>query len=117
MADQDQSEATAALIERLTRYVTPGARTVVEADAAFIGECVAEALGLVGQVVGTVTSVPTEIRDRAVIEVGSELYHRRQAPNGISQFATPDGAPMRVARDPMNAARAILGPFLPLGFA
>lgn len=116
MADQDQS-GRGALIERLTRYVTPGARTVVDSDAAYIGECVDEALALVGRVIGTVTTVPGEIHDRAVIEAGSELYHRRQAPNGISQFATPEGAPMRVARDPMNAARAILSPFLPLGFA
>lgn len=114
MADQDTERA--ALIDRLTRYVTPGARTVVESDAEFTGQCVDEAVALVGQVVGDAT-VPDEIRTRAVIEAGSELYHRRQAPNGISQFATPEGAPMRVARDPMNAARAILAPFLSMGFA
>lgn len=117
MADQGEGDSRTTLIERLTRYVTPGARTVVEQDAAFVGECVDEALALVGQVIGTATTVPSAIHDRAVIESGSELYHRRQAPNGISQFATPEGAPMRVARDPMNAARAILAPFLPLGFA
>lgn len=117
MADQDQSTGRDKLIERLTRYVTPGARNVVEADASFIGECVDEALALVGQIIGTATTVPGVIRDRAVIEAGSELFHRRAAPNGISQFAAPDGGQMRVARDPMNTARVIIAPYLPLGFA
>lgn len=117
MADQEQDDSRAALVERLTRYVTPEARSVAVADAGFIGECVDEALALVSRVIGTVTTVPGEIHDRAVIEAGSELFHRRAAPNGISQFAAPDGSQMRVARDPMNAARAIISPFLPLGFA
>lgn len=111
----EDDTARAELIRRLIAYVTPGAHAAV-ADAAFAGECVDEALQLVARACGG-TVVPIEIRDRAVIEAGSELFHRRQAPNGISQFAAPDGNPMRVARDPMNAARAILSPFLPLGFA
>lgn len=112
MADQDER---AALIARLTDYVTPGAHSAA-ADAEFIGSCVDEALALVGQACGTNT-VPAEIRQRAVVEAGSELYHRRQSPSGISQFAAPDGSAMRIARDPMNAARTILAPFLPMGFA
>lgn len=104
------------LIERLTKYVAPGAHSVVIVDAGFVSECVEEALALVGQVVGEHT-VPATIRDRAVIEAGSELFHRRQSPNGISQFAAPDGGALRIARDPMNVARTILAPFLPLGFA
>lgn len=117
MADQDESTERTELIERLTRYVTPGARSVVDVDGAYIGECVNEALALVGQLIGTATTVPDEIRDRAVIEAGSELFHRRAAPNGITQFAAPDGGQMRVARDPMNTARVIIAPYLPLGFA
>ncbi|MFL0202126.1 hypothetical protein ACHFI2_16305, partial [Exiguobacterium acetylicum] len=73
-------------------------------------------LALVAQLAGPHT-VPAEIRDRAVIEAGSELFHKRQAPNGISQYADASGTPLRVARDPMNVARVILAPFLPLGFA
>lgn len=116
MADQDESKsAREQLIERLIGYVTPGARNVV-ADRDFTGQCVDEALALVNRACGD-HDVPAEIRERAVIEAGSELFHRRQAPNGISQFAAPDGSAQRVARDPMNAARAILQPYLPLGFA
>lgn len=111
----DQDESTQQLIDRLIAYVTPGAHHVVT-DADYIGECVAEALALVAQACGA-NVVPAEIHDRAVIEAGSELFHRRQSPSGISQFAAPDGSAMRIARDPMNAARTILAPFLPLGFA
>lgn len=114
MADQDET-AVEQLTERLTAYVTPGARAVA-VDRDYIASCVTEALALVGQVCGTHT-VDEAIRERAVIETGSELFHRRQAPNGISQFAAPDGSAMRVARDPMNVARTILAPFVPLGFA
>lgn len=104
------------LSERLQAYVTPEARHV-SIDAEFVQACVAEALALVGQLIGTTAGVPAEIRDRAVIEAGSELFHKRQAPNGISQYADAAGSPLRIARDPMNVAREILRPFLPLAFA
>lgn len=116
MTDQSQPASIRdELTKRLTEYVTPGAHSTA-VDTVFIGRCVDEALALVDAATG-VYAVPTEIHDRAVIEAGSELFHRRAAPNGISQFAGGDGTPMRVARDPMNAARAILAPFLPMGFA
>lgn len=110
----DQS-TPAELAERLKAYVTPGATHVV-VDEAFVEQCIEEASALVAAAIGT-ANVPGEIVDRATVEAGSELFHRRQAPNGISQFAAPDGGHQRIARDPMNAARAILAPFLPLGFA
>lgn len=115
MSDQSQPATRDDLIARLAKYVSPGANRAV-IDNEYVGECVDEALALVTQM-GSTHDVPEEIRSRAVIEAGSELFHRRQAPSGISQFAAPDGSAMRVARDPMNAARAILAPFLPLGFA
>ena len=56
---------------------------------------------------------PDPVVDRAVLETGAELYHRRSARNGISQFATPDTvSPMRIARDPLVAARPLLAPYL-----
>lgn len=76
-------------------------------DTTFAEGCLAEAVELVSLYVGDAV-VPESIRDRAVKEVGSELFHRRQAPNGIAQFATPDAAPLRVARDPMVGAYPIL---------
>jgi hypothetical protein len=89
-------------------------------DSAYVEQCWAEALSLVSVYVGTITpvvAIPTEILDRAALEVGSELYHRRQAPNGVSQFASFDGAPIRVARDPMLSAYPILQRYLGLGVA
>jgi len=89
--------------ERLAGYVGSG-----PGDAGFIATCLAEATALVTQYVAG-TEVPEVALDRAVQEVGSELFHRRQAPSGIAQFATPDAAPVRVARDPMVGAYPILG--------
>lgn len=61
------------------------------------------------------SAAPADIVDRATLEVGSELYHRRNAPNGVAQFASYDGAPVRVARDPMVAARPLLAPWVVMG--
>lgn len=117
MADQITTEKKAELLARLTAYVTPGARSTSDADTAYLTECVGEAWELVGHEIGTTEGVPAEIRDRAVIECGSELFNRRQAPSGITQYADATGAPVRLARDPMTGARAILAPYLPLRFA
>ena len=76
-------------------------------DDTFVHQCYDEAHILVDKYIGTLT-VPAAIIARAKLEVGSELYHRRNAPNGISQFAGFDGAPMRVARDPMVSARPLI---------
>ncbi|RZU66753.1 hypothetical protein EV379_3119 [Microterricola gilva] len=108
--------ASADLITRLTDYVKADAHSVSSSDEKFIETCLDEAEALVSARVGTAT-VPTPILERAQIEVGSELYNRRSAPNGISQFSAPDGSAIRVARDPMVAAYPILQPYLPLGLA
>lgn len=85
-------------------------------DEAFVLSCWAEADQLITDRIGP-ADVPAAIADRARLEVGSELYNRRNAPNGIAQFASPDGSAIRVARDPMVAAYPLLAPYLPLGFA
>jgi hypothetical protein len=94
-------------------------------DDAYVDHCLATAETLIGAYLsgyglldedGTLTGVPDEIADRAVLEVASELYHRRNAPNGVAQFATMDAAPIRIARDPMVAARPLLAPYVAGGF-
>lgn len=87
-----------------------------DGDAGFVADCWAQAQDLVTAFVG-MTVVPEAALKRACLEVGSELYHRRSAPSGISQFASPDGTPMRVARDPMVGAYPILRRYMPGGFA
>lgn len=87
-----------------------------ERDATYAGECVETAIALVDKHIGT-ADVPPAIRRRAILEAGSELFHRKNAPNGISQFATPDGmSPVRVARDPMLSVYPLLAEFVGMGF-
>lgn len=86
-------------------------------DDAFVADCWTEASALVSKFVGTAT-VNADVLNRAKIECGSELYHRRSAPNGVAQFATLDGGQaIRVARDPMIAAIPILLPWVGQGIA
>ena len=98
------------LLERAIEYVN------TEAGDDELGHALEEAIVLVMHHIGDV-EVPDTIRDRAILEAVSELYHRRNAPSGISQFATPDGAPVRVARDPLVGVYPILRPYVGLGFA
>lgn len=102
--------ATPEQVEALRTYVGASA-----AENAFIGECWGTADGLVTRFIGSAEAVPVDVVLRATLECGSELFHRRKAPNGIAQFATPDGAPVRVARDPMVGAYPILFPFVGVG--
>ena len=96
----------------LTAYV--GAQPT---DGAFVAACWSEAEALVSAYVGT-AKVPSEVLSRASLEVGSELFHRRSAPNGVAQFGTLDGAaPIRVARDPMVGAYPLLARYVSGGFA
>lgn len=97
--------------EELRTYVGAPA-----SDDAFVAACLEQATSLVTQYVSFAT-VPADIVSRATLECGSELFHRRSAPNGIAQFATPDSAPIRVARDPMVGAYPILRPWVAGGFA
>lgn len=86
-------------------------------DDAFVEACWDEAVALVTKFVGTAT-VNADVLVRAYVECGSELFHRRSAPNGVAQFATLDGgAAIRVARDPMVGAYPILTPWVGLGVA
>ena len=58
--------------------------------------------------------VPTVIRDRAVLEVGANLYRRRDEQSGnASQLSDMDGAaPARAPRDPLGTVRALLSRYV-----
>lgn len=60
-------------------------------------------------------AVPAIVLAGVTVEVAAELFHRKAAPNGISQFADASGNPVRVARDPMVAAYRELAPYVGLG--
>ena len=84
----------------------------------YLKECISVAWLSVNHFVGTAV-IPPYILDRAVLEVAAELYHRKNAPNGIKSYADAfDGASaIRVARDALVAARPLLTPYMPLPIA
>lgn len=72
---------------------------------------------LVAQYVGHAYAlVPSEILALAVHKVGSELWVSRDSVGGIVTGYTDMGSGLRLARDPMVAARPLLAPYLSLGF-
>ena len=81
----------------------------------FPQSCLTAGHALVTNYIGTVTTVPTEIHDQAVLKVSSELFHARNAPNGIAQFADVNGAAVRIGYDPLAPAYKLLRPFLGWG--
>jgi len=88
--------------EDLRQYV--GAST---SDLDFLSDCLTEAEALVSAYTGE-TSIPHSVYDNSVLYVGSELYHRRSAPSGYSQFASYAEGPVRLARDPLQGVYAVL---------
>jgi len=73
----------------------------------FINSCLTAGHSLVDDFQGDAT-VPSQVHIQAVLITASELFHRRSAPNGVAQFASFDGSPIRVAKDPMNAVYPLL---------
>lgn len=79
----------------------------------FVAESEAEAQELIDRRIrGYENRVPPVIIRRAVLEVGADLYNRRQARNGIVGFETVDLQPLRIARDPLKAAYDLVDPYL-----
>ena len=103
--------ATQAEVETLKDYVGAAA------SSTYMGQCLDVAALMVDQ--EKPTGLPEDIRARAVLEVAAELWHRRNAPNGIKSFGDLDSASViRVARDAMVAARPLFQPWTnPLVFS
>ena len=78
----------------------------------FIESCLSAGNALVGNYIGEVDTVPAEVHNQAILIAASELYHRRSAPNGIAQFASMDGQPVRVGKDPLAAVYPLLLPYV-----
>lgn len=83
----------------------------VPGDMVFVSECWEQAAELVARRIGSAI-VPEPIRDRAVLEVGADLWHRRATRSGVATFDGGDYTPMRVTRDPMKAAADLLAPYV-----
>jgi hypothetical protein len=80
-------------------------------ETTFPQECLDSGLALVERYIGEIVSIPASIKDQSILIASSELFHRRSAPNGVAQFASFDGSPIRVAKDPMNAVYPLLMPY------
>lgn len=93
----------AVTVEQFRAYV--GTKEV----SSFVDSCLSSATQMVNKFVGA-SNVPVDVLDSAVLSCASELFHRRSAPNGVAQFADL-GQTVRIAKDPMNAAREMLLPF------
>lgn len=108
------AELPGADVTALRRHVGAGADTPDTALQPVLDEAEALVLGWLGT---ATDKVPGPLLVRAVIEVASELYHRRNAPGGVlGQFADLGAAPVRMARDPMLGAYPLLQPFVGGGF-
>ncbi len=83
----------------------------VETDNEFVQECWDTAEDLIASYIRS-TKIPAQVLKRCYLEVGSELYHRRNAPMGISQYASYDGAPIRIARDPLIGVYPLLNRYM-----
>jgi hypothetical protein len=83
-------------------------------ETTFPQECLHAGHALITNYIGGNT-VPVSIHDQATLIASSELFHRRSAPNGVAQFASMDGAPVRVAKDPLNACYPLLLPYVGFG--
>lgn len=84
------------------------------ADDTYVQQCWSTAQALVDNFIG-INTVPQAVKDRAYVMCGSELFHQRQAPNGIAQFQGFDGAPVRIARDPLTPVYSLLGGYMVIG--
>jgi hypothetical protein len=80
-------------------------------DDAYVEECWNTSKDLVASYIAS-TKVPVGVLKRCYLEVGSELYNRRNAPMGVSQYATYDGAPINTARDPLVGVYPLLNRYM-----
>lgn len=95
----------AVTVEQLKEYIG------TKDSSDFPQECLDSAKAMVSNFIGE-ANVPFSVVDQAVLTVGSELFHRKSAPNGVAQFAAMDGQPIRVARDPMTSVYPMLQQFV-----
>jgi hypothetical protein len=80
-------------------------------DDAYVEECWDTARALLASYIAS-TKVPVDVLKRCYLEVGSELFQRRNAPMGVSQYATYDAAPLNTARDPLVGVYPLLNRYM-----
>lgn len=111
MADDELDDLTTVLADELNVAPTAALNDDVVTARALVGQAVR------GYEARFTTGRALTAFNRAIRKCAGELFDQRKAPSGIRNFADVDTmVTVRVARDPMVAARPILDPFLPLPF-
>lgn len=87
-------------------------------DTAFVDETAARAARIVADKIGDAT-VPVPVLSAAILEVGANLYQRRQSAIGTTSYGDPEtmGNPMRPALDPFTPAWPLLRGYIGPGLA
>lgn len=81
----------------------------------FIETCYNTAVVLVDDALETAwREVPETVLSMLYLEVGSELFKRKDAPSGTSMYAQFDGGsvPLRGPRDPLSQVRPIINRYV-----
>lgn len=102
--------------EQVRERIVASTDTVSDDD---IASALTLAQALVAKYVGT-SELPTIVRDEATLAVAVEKINIDQAPNGVlnQQYDLTDGTtvPLRIGRDPMKPALALLAPYVSAKF-
>lgn len=82
-------------------------------DRGFVAQCLETATSLVDAKIGR-AQVPAQVRRAAILEVGANLFHRRQSSRDSATGIDADTGPswFRPALDPLTPAWPLLRPFL-----
>ena len=87
---------------------------------ALLDRCLSVATDLLGTYMvdnldaAEIDAVPESVHDQALLTAAADLFHQSKAPNGIAmqEYDLGDGGisstPVRVSRDPLRGARAVL---------
>ncbi len=84
------------------------------ADDVFLTGLLAEAQALITAYIRD-TRIPESVMDNCVTQVTRELWFRRDAPAGITQFASMDGVGLRVSTDPLISVYPLLDRYVQRG--
>lgn len=81
-------------------------------DDAPLERALSTGIALVDRAIAGVTDIPDSVIDQCYLIAASEVHARQSAPQGVSQFASADGAPIRISRDPLTPVWPIISPYL-----
>lgn len=84
-------------------------------DDVFLPRVYSAALELIYGYLGAAEAdVPASVLETAILQLGSELWVRRNSPGGIAQW-TDEGNPVRLGADPLRTVRPLLARYKGLG--